>query len=67
MTAYDDLIYAMHGHPQFDMLVNDLRRIRPVIPTHDPLNDNTELWKQKSAQQAGFDLCLSFFKLQVET
>lgn len=66
MTPYDDLIYAIGSHAQLDYLIEALRRTRPIIPVHDPRNDNTEAWKQNSAQQAGFDLCLSVFKLHLE-
>lgn len=66
MKAYDDLLYAISGHPQFPFLVAALKSARPLIPAHDPLNDNTSQWKQKSAQQAGFDLCLGIFKINQE-
>lgn len=66
MTPHDDLIYALHGHAQFKFLVDALTRLRPVIPTHDPTNDNTDQWKQRSAQQAGFDLCLNVFKIHIK-
>jgi len=32
---------------------------RPVIPSFDHSNDNTEKWKSDSMMQQGFDLCLT--------
>lgn len=66
MRLIDDLVYAIHSHPQFDLLIEALKAARPIVPSHDPGNDNTEQWKQRSAQQAGFDLCLSLFKITME-
>ena len=66
MKPFDDLIYTLHSHPQFDFLMQELRSTRPVIPSHDPLNDNAAIWKQKSAQQAGFDICLNLLKIRLE-
>lgn len=66
MKNYAELIYAIHGHQQYKFLEEVLRQTRPVIPSHDPLNDNTGQWKQRSAMQAGFDLCLSLLKINLE-
>lgn len=32
---------------------------RPVIPSYDHCQDNTEKWKSDSLMQQGFDLCLT--------
>ena len=66
MSRYDDLLIAIQSHPEFPFLVEALRAVRPIVPSHDPVNDNTSLWKQKSAQQSGFDLCLNILKLPLE-
>ena len=41
--------------------VERVKKGRPVVPAHDPIEDNTELWKSLSAMQQGFDLCLTLF------
>lgn len=66
MKVYDDLIIAMHNHPFFEELKKDLINLRPTIPTHNHKSDNTDDWKSKSAQQAGFDLCLQLFQIKPE-
>lgn len=41
------------------ILKNKVIPKRPVIPSYDYANDNTEKWKADSLIQQGFDLCLT--------
>jgi hypothetical protein len=36
--------------------------MRPDLPVWDSKEDNVDEWKEKSAMQKGFDLCLSIFR-----
>lgn len=38
---------------------------RPIVPEYNPAENNVEDWKYRSAQRAGFDLCLKLFKIEV--
>lgn len=60
----DDFIFYMKAHPLWEQVEKKLKGLRPVIPSHDPDQDNTEVWKNRSAQQQGFDLCCSFFNIK---
>lgn len=66
MNLREDLIFQFHQHPYAEHFIQELLAARPVIPPHDAKQDNTEDWKAKSAQQKGFDLCCSFFKIKTE-
>jgi hypothetical protein len=43
-------------------MVKQAEAMRPELPNWDRSQDNTEEWKEKSAMQHGFDLCLSVFR-----
>ena len=44
-------------------MLNKAEEIRPQLPVWDLKNpESVDEWKQKSAMQAGFDLCLAVFK-----
>lgn len=66
MTPRDDFFLHIQSHPYFQIFVNELKRRRPIVPSHDPESDNTEKWKSLSAQQRGYDLCLSLFSIKLE-
>jgi hypothetical protein len=52
------------AYPLWEQVEKAIKSQRPIIPPHDPNNDNTEVWKNRSAQQQGFDLCCSFFNIK---
>jgi len=54
----NDYLIHLRSNPDFAKVIEDLKRERPAIPAHDCTQDNTEIWKDLSAQQRGFDLCL---------
>lgn len=62
----DEFLTYIKSHPYWPIFKQQLINLRPSIPSHDPDSDNTEQWKSFSAQQRGFDLCLSFFQLDKE-
>ena len=66
MNHHEEFVLFVHSHPLFEQMKQSLLDMRPVIPTHDPDNDNTERWKSFSAQQKGFDLCCQFFQINQE-
>lgn len=57
---YEHFIKDMKQHPFYDDFVKMLLAQRPSVPAHNPHSDNTEVWKSASAQQQGFDLCLTY-------
>jgi hypothetical protein len=56
----------MKTHPLWPEIKKALGKMRPVVPSHDPKIDNTDIWKSLSAQQKGFDLCCAFFEINKE-
>jgi hypothetical protein len=66
VSPQEDFLRHMASHPLYDEMKRRLLSMRPVIPAHDPGQDNTEQWKSFSAQQKGFDLCCSFFQIHQE-
>lgn len=60
----EHFINYLKSYPLYDAVEKKLKELRPVIPAHDPEKDNTEVWKNRSAQQQGFDLCCSFFNIK---
>lgn len=50
------------SHPDYQRLLNQAKAQRPTIPPWEPGQDNTEQWKEASAMQKGFDLCLQLFQ-----
>ncbi len=65
-TKYTDALLILQSHPFFEDLRRDLLALRPVIPTFDPRQDNTDDWKYNSAAQEGFDKVLAFFQISKE-
>ena len=49
------------GHPEYMRMLEQAKSMRPELPAWDAKNDNTDEWKEKSAMQQGFDLCLTVF------
>jgi len=49
------------NNEEFKNLITYIETLRPEIPMHIPEPDNTELWKQYSARQYGFDHCFTQF------
>jgi hypothetical protein len=56
----------MVNHPHFGDLLDEVRRLRPPVPRFEAQSDNTEIWKQKSSEQRGFDLFASILNLKIE-
>lgn len=54
----DPYLEVLRQSPDFVRTMSEIIKHRPTVPRHDPTDDNTELWKSLSAQQAGFDLCV---------
>ena len=53
------------SHPFYEEFEKSVLEHRPIIPVYNPKEDNTEVWKNESAKQEGFDLCLTLFKIGV--
>ena len=52
-------LQKLHEDPLFKQyIIKELEAKRPSIPNWNPNEDNTEKWKEKSAQQNGFDMAL---------
>lgn len=56
------LLKELAGHPEWMRLQKLADTMRPTLPNWDRSQDNVEEWKEKSAMQAGFDLCLAIFR-----
>jgi len=62
----DDFLVTIKSHSLWPIFKKELLSKRPIVPVHNPKNDNTEEWKSLSAQQRGFDLCLALFQIDKE-
>ena len=59
-----EYVLELKTDPRFMSLVETIMNQRPVIPGHDPRNDNTEVWKHESAKKEGFDIWVTFLQLE---
>lgn len=55
------LLRELSGHPEYVRMLKQAKEMRPELPMWDRSADNTDEWKEKSAMQHGFDLCLTVF------
>lgn len=53
-----ELLRTLHEQQVFKQLLEELRKVRPIIPNYDWKSDNIEEIKAKSCMQQGFDLAL---------
>lgn len=60
----NDFILELNTDPRFVLLVEEILKQRPQIPLHDPVSDNTEVWKAKSAERRGFDIWCAYLQLK---
>lgn len=58
----NELLIELYADPRFEKLIQEIMKHRPVVPNHNPREDNTEEWKAKSAEQRGFDIWCTYFK-----
>ena len=63
MSSY---LAELKTDPRFISIIEGIMKHRPVIPSHDPRNDNTEVWKHESAKRDGFDIWVTFLQLKPE-
>ena len=59
----EDFLLSMKSHPLWPIVKKELLSKRPMIPSHNHDKDNTELWKARSAEQRGFDICLALLQI----
>ena len=60
-------LQQLHSDPMFQQVIaKRLNELRPTIPNWNPKEDNSDLWREKSAQQAGFDLALTVLALKAD-
>lgn len=58
------LLAELAGHPEYVALLKTAEQMKPELPVWDSVNDNTNEWKEKSAQRQGFENCLAIFTPQ---
>jgi len=63
---YSDIIFHMKSIPLWKEYEEYILNHRPEVPVFDPSDDNTHVWKYKSAQREGFDLALSLLNIKIE-
>lgn len=61
-----EILHYMKSHPLWDEFQKVLFEARPVLPVYDPKEDNSALWRHKSAQQEGFDILAAQLQLKGE-
>ena len=61
----DDLILELHTDPRFSLLQELVLKARPTIQSYRPDDLNSvEKWKYESGLKDGFELALSYFKME---
>jgi len=60
------LLRNLHELTEFQMLLKELKQIRPIVPPYNWKDSNMEEIKAKSCLQQGFDLALSIMTLNGE-
>ena len=61
----DDLLIELHTDPRFSLLRELVLKARPAIQSYRPDDLNSvEKWKYESGLKDGFDLALSYFKME---
>lgn len=61
----DDLLLELHTDPRFSLLRELVLKARPTIQSYRPDDLNSvEKWKYESGLKDGFDLALSYFKME---
>ena len=49
------LLNNLHQYPEFQLLLTELKTMRPILPVFSPNEDKVEQWKFQSAQQQEYD------------
>ena len=61
----DDLLLEFHTDPRFKLLKEHVVKARPTIQSYRPDDLNSvEKWKYESGLKDGFELALSYFKME---
>lgn len=66
LKALKGYLYELHSDPRFDALMKTILQQRPQIPEYDPVSDNTEIWKSRSAERRGFDIWVAYLQIDKE-
>jgi hypothetical protein len=61
-----NLLRNLYEIPEFRMLLEELKKSRPIIPQYDWAKENIEEIKAKSCIQQGYDMAISIFHLNGE-
>ena len=59
-----EIIIHMKSHPHWEDFKKAVLAQRPITPVYDYIDDNTDEWKARCAEQKGFDLCLTLFNIE---
>lgn len=63
----EDLIIRFKQDPEYDRWINEVKEARPLVPSFNYRNNNTEEWKYNSARREGFDLALHYLKINLNS
>lgn len=66
MKGREEFLTYLKQHPFYPMIIQELKKRRPIIPAFNPQADNTEVWKSISSQIQGYELALSLFNINLE-
>jgi len=64
MKELAQLISDLQEHGHYQAFLKEVSEMRPIVPRHDPIKENTEEWKQRSGQQQGYDLFASLLNIK---
>ena len=60
----NDFLIRLKSEPEFQELLRTIMTQRPVVPEHNLNKDNTEIWKARSAEKRGFDIWLTYLRIE---
>jgi len=64
--AYEDFIKRLNDESWFkEFIENEIVPDVPRVPSHNPRDDNTDVWKYDSALREGYRLCLRKFGVRL--
>lgn len=61
-----EVLLELYSDERVLKLIREILKQRPQIPMHNVQSDNTEEWKARSHEQRGFDIWLTYLKINLE-
>ena len=50
-----EILRALHGTAEFQMLLEELKKAKPIVPQYDPIKKNIDEMIAQSCKQQGYE------------